>query len=342
MNLLQTLDKALVVHDLRLHPAASELRPLFGAVQAHSTLDIPLRLRGENFGLMCFAQTGQRRNWSRDDVLFASHLATLVEHLVSDAQHLEIQEALERTNRELEQRVSERTAELREALRGLEENSLTDPLTGLRNRRFLMQHLDKDTTLNKRHVASAEAAIDATTIVLFMVDLDHFKHVNDTYGHLAGDAVLVQIKDRLQRVFRESDYLVRWGGEEFLIVARDTLASHAPQLAERVRASIGDDDFILPDGTRIAKTCSVGFASHPFGPPEPELLTWQDVTGLIDMALYAAKRAGRNGWVGLAATDKTDPGALLAAMKHSPRDAVYSGVVEMQTNLNPERVLNAF
>jgi diguanylate cyclase (GGDEF)-like protein len=300
-----------------------------------------LRLRGVNVGVASFGQCGKRRNWTRDDVLFASHIANLVEHLLSDAQHMEIQRELEAANRDLELRVAERTAELETALRALEDMSLTDPLTGLRNRRFLLQHLEKDAALSMRQMRDPAAAREATDTVMFMVDLDHFKHVNDTYGHQAGDAVLIQIKERLLRVFRESDYLVRWGGEEFLIVARATQRSHSARVAERVRTAIADEDFVLPDGTRLAKTCSIGFACHPFISANPLALSWQEVVAMIDMALYAAKRAGRNAWVGLGATHRTEGASLMAQLKASPRETVKRGALLLETNLETERVLNA-
>jgi diguanylate cyclase (GGDEF)-like protein len=340
-SLQRTLEEPLVVHDLRLHPAAAELTPVLGPGDVRSLIEVPLRLRGDNVGVATFGQAGARRNWTRDDVLFASHIANLVEHLLSDAQHLDIQQQLEQSNRDLELRVAERTAELRTALRALEDSSLTDPLTGLRNRRFLLQHLEEDAALNERRAREPSSAnAEASDTVMFMVDLDHFKHVNDTYGHLAGDAVLIQIKERLLRVFRESDYLVRWGGEEFLIVARATLRSQSARLAERVRATIANEDFVLPDGTRLAKTCSIGYASHPFLAHDPLALSWQEVVGMIDMALYAAKRAGRNAWVGFGSTEATEASQVLEKMKASPRDAVMSGVVVLETNLDRARVIN--
>ena len=340
------LGQASVVHDLRLHPARSELDSLFGAGDIRSLLELPLRLRNQNVGVVTFGQSGKRRNWSRDDVLFGSHIANLVEHLLGDTQHLEIQEKLARSNRDLELRVAERTAELQHALHALEESSLTDPLTGLRNRRFLLQHLENDAALTVRRFENRAAARGAnafpdTDLVLFMVDLDHFKQVNDSLGHQAGDAVLIQIKQRLLRVFRESDYLVRWGGEEFLIVARATARSQASRLAERVRATIADEPFVLDDGARLAKTCSVGFACYPFVPASPRALSWQDVVALTDMALYAAKRAGRNGWVGLGAHAGTAAETLAARFKAAPASSVRSGEIEVSTSLDPERVIES-
>ncbi len=344
-ELQRALREASVVHDTRLHPARSELDLLFGVAHIRSLLELPLRLRGENVGVLSFGQSAKRRNWTRDDVLFGSHLANQVEHVLGDSQHLEIQEKLARSNRELEQRVQERTAELEHALLALEESSLTDPLTGLRNRRFLLRHLDNDAALTVRRSESQRLGrggrLPDTDLVLFMVDLDHFKQVNDSLGHQAGDAVLVQIKQRLLRVFRESDYLVRWGGEEFLIVARATARSQAPMLAERGRKTIADEAFMLDDGTRLEKTCSVGFAGYPFIVTEPRALSWQEVVALIDMAMYAAKRAGRNGWVGVGATGRTDAAGLMARFKAAPAAAVRSGHIELTTSLDYERVVDA-
>jgi diguanylate cyclase (GGDEF)-like protein len=111
--------------------------------------------------------------------------------------------------------------------------------------------------------------------------------------------VLVQFGARLRSVLRESDYLVRWGGEEFLAVARDTDRLRAEELAERMRAVIAATPFALDDGGEIAVTCSVGFACVPFELERPQARSWQQVVNLADLGLYAAKRSGRNAWVGV-------------------------------------------
>jgi diguanylate cyclase (GGDEF)-like protein len=339
--LQQRLHQALPVHDVRLHPAAGELTPLLRGADIRSLLEVPLTLYGENVGLVSFGEAGRRRSWTRDDVLYASHIAHVVAQMLSDQHHAEHEQALAETNRSLERRVEERTAALQEALRALNESSLTDPLTGLRNRRFLMQQLDVDAALSARRYESLtrpKSVDNDADLVIFMVDIDHFKHVNDTHGHPAGDAVLMQIKARLQRVFRESDYLVRWGGEEFLIVARSTAREFAGRLAERVRATVADEPFELPDGVRLNKTCSIGFASFPFVVSEPRCIGWQEVVSLVDMALYAAKRAGRDAWVGMIATDKTSAPTLVPALKAGAAGVVSRGEIELSTNLDPVRV----
>jgi len=230
---------------------------------------------------------------------------------------------LRRRQRVLEAKVSERTAELESLSRALEQSSLTDPLTGLRNRRFLSQHIEPDVALSLRQHEDAQRAgvpqpPDAD-LIFFLVDVDHFKSVNDEHGHAAGDAVLVQMRERLQAVFREADYLVRWGGEEFLIVARGTDRAHAPELAERARAAVAEQPFALDNGFVLRCSCSVGFACYPLAQATPRALDWASLVGLADGALYAAKAAGRNAWVGVLGVRA---GVDLAALQAQPRRAL--------------------
>lgn len=210
---------------------------------------------------------------------------------------------------ELEHRVRERTVELRAMHHALEEksaqlqlSSVTDPLTGLHNRRFLSEHIEQDLAAGLRRSQETLAAggqpLDTDNVFL-LLDIDAFKRINDRHGHASGDAVLVQFGARLRSVLRESDYLVRWGGEEFLAVARDTDRLRAEELAERMRAVITATPFALDDGGEIAVSCSIGFACVPFELERPQARSWQQVVNLADLGLYAAKRSGRNAWVGV-------------------------------------------
>ena len=219
-----------------------------------------------------------------------------------------------RHRRVLEARVHERTEALEAATTELhrksielEEASLTDPLTGLRNRRFLDRQMPADAALTLRHY---EPTADTPTagesdqdLLFFLIDIDHFKRINDAHGHMAGDAVLEQMRGRLQQVFRATDYLVRWGGEEFLIVARGTPRGRAAELAERARQAVASQAFELEGGVRLAQTCSVGFSAFPLCPAMPRALDWRSAIDLADAALYEAKEAGRNAWVGLMDAD---------------------------------------
>jgi diguanylate cyclase (GGDEF)-like protein len=234
--------------------------------------------------------------------------------------------------RQLEIQVHERTRELEEA-------SLTDPLTGLRNRRYFTEHIDADVAWAvRRHDEArrhARAAADDADLVFVLVDIDHFKRVNDLHGHAAGDVALRHVARCLQGALRESDTLVRWGGEEFLVVARGLARAWATELAERVRRSVHEQPLALPDGTELRCTVSVGFAAFPMDPGQPQAQGWSDAIRVADAALYLAKRAGRDGWAGVVGTlpgHELDPqerrparewlaSGELALLRSTPRDA---------------------
>jgi diguanylate cyclase (GGDEF)-like protein len=218
--------------------------------------------------------------------------------------------SLRHTKKALEEKVHERTAEL-EAMTlelqlqqtALEESSVRDPLTGLHNRRYLTQCLDADLAMSLRahegHHSYGATFNGTQDLLFFMLDIDHFKEVNDRFGHHAGDVVLRQLSGRLKNVFRDTDYLVRWGGEEFLGVARQAERRTAQELAERVRAAVAGEPFVLDDSSSLAITCSVGFACFPLDDSHPRQLGWTDMVNLADAALYTVKRKGRNGWIGV-------------------------------------------
>lgn len=224
-------------------------------------------------------------------------------------------------SRELENKVAERTAELQnknaeleEAYAQLEAISLSDPLTGLSNRRYLQKLMPMDTAKVQREYdakfSGRPQKKPTPDLSFFILDVDHFKSVNDIHGHTAGDQLLIQLSELLTHACRESDCVVRWGGEEFLIVSRFSDREDAPLLAERIRQSIANHAFTLPDGSALKKTCSIGFACFPFLREAPAALTWEQVIDVADLALYAAKKSGRNRSVGVTASATTDPVGL--------------------------------
>jgi len=238
----------------------------------------------------------------------------------------------------------EKNLELEHAYKALEDVSLTDQLTGLRNRRFFLQHVDADVAMSLRRYddplprrgTNARDAVPGKDLVFFMVDLDHFKEVNDRHGHGGGDAVLVQMQERLREVFRESDYLIRWGGEEFLVLARATRREEAKVVAERIRMAVASRDFALPDGTRLQRTCSIGFACFPFLPSQPRLLSWSQVVELADQGLYLAKRSGRNAWAAVYSTEHTREDGLFPRLMQHLDQALASGEAKLVSSLeNP-------
>jgi diguanylate cyclase (GGDEF)-like protein len=208
-----------------------------------------------------------------------------------------------RENERLEKAVSERSAELAQANIELQEVSLRDPLTGIRNRRFFQTMIAADASQAVRaHRASELTKHDNRDLIFFLVDIDHFKAVNDEYGHDAGDRVLVQIAQRLNSVVRESDFLIRWGGEEFLVVCRAADRSDGEVLASRILKVINGTEFELAGERRVTKSCSVGWAAFPWLPPAFSNLSVDEVLRLADRGLYLAKHQGRNQAVGLVPT----------------------------------------
>ncbi|HEX8611488.1 MAG TPA: diguanylate cyclase [Telluria sp.] len=206
-------------------------------------------------------------------------------------------------NVRLENLVTARTQDLQAANAALQESSMVDPLTGLKNRRFLSALMPEELARTMRQHRCREPGADTAAernidLCLLMVDLDHFKAVNDEHGHAAGDSVLRQVADLMRVACRASDVVVRWGGEEFLIVARNTDRNHAHLLASQVCEAVRSHQFDLGNGVMLHKSCSVGFTAFPLLPGAPERFGWEQALELADQCLYAAKNSGRDGWVG--------------------------------------------
>lgn len=194
----------------------------------------------------------------------------------------------------LQRLVEERTEALAEANLQLEEASQTDQLTGLRNRRYLAAQMPKDLAFYARELRRGGAI--GQVMVFAIIDIDYFKPVNDLHGHAAGDEVLKQIAKVLLGLVRTGDYVVRWGGEEFILVFRPTPPNLLPQLGERVRSAVADHRFDLGAGKSQPITCSIGLVEHPLFFDAQGTLEWEQLLELADRALYHVKRNGRNGW----------------------------------------------
>ncbi|SDY47760.1 diguanylate cyclase (GGDEF) domain-containing protein [Allochromatium warmingii] len=161
----------------------------------------------------------------------------------------------------------------------LRESSLQDVMTGLHNRRFLEEYVETlVATAKRRH----------TVLAILLLDLDYFKMVNDTHGHDAGDAVLKGVAELLKQNVRSSDLVIRFGGEEFLILLPDTNGEMAVKVAEKIRLAVEQYKFRIAGG-ELKKTISVGVALFP----EDSETFWQTLK-YADVALYRAKETGRN------------------------------------------------
>ena len=189
--------------------------------------------------------------------------------------------------------------ELKRTNNVLEEASLTDPLTGLRNRRYFLATIEGDINQVLRSYADHR---DQRTrdLVFYLIDADNFKEVNDRYGHDVGDRVLVEMARRISSAIRHSDVLVRWGGEEFLILSRYTDRTEAETLSARVLAAVSDTPFTFTNPNETTcRTCSIGWAAFPWLSEHPEIVNYEKVLNFADRALREAKRAGKNRAVGL-------------------------------------------
>ena len=234
--------------------------------------------------------------------------------------------------------LADQNARLEDMNNMLLEASLTDSLTGLRNRRFLFEQVTKDIAMVRRRYLELEEGIENIKVfdlAFMMVDLDHFKAINDSCGHLAGDQVLLEIRDVFLKVVRDSDIVIRWGGDEFLIIARDSDPEKAQVLADRIRAAVADAVFSLPDGQIVRTTCSIGFACYPFVRSHPDRVTWEQLLTLADGALYEAKKAERNSWVGYLSTpESVEVPDLYSAIRDRSEELVAQGHLRIRSSFN--------
>jgi diguanylate cyclase (GGDEF)-like protein len=211
--------------------------------------------------------------------------------------------ALVRRRLELERAVAQRNAELIGKNKELEEICLTDPLTATRNRRYFYETVPTDIAQALRSslktVEQESTPAHRQDLIFAFVDIDRFKRVNDELGHAAGDKLLQEFAKRIESVKRRTDDLVRWGGEEFLLVCRSTDRENAPALFARVLEVIREAPFDVGNGVEVHKTCSIGWAPFPWLMDDVGHLSIENVIELADKALYMAKREGRNRSVGL-------------------------------------------
>ncbi|MGX4643659.1 diguanylate cyclase [Massilia sp. SYSU DXS3249] len=205
----------------------------------------------------------------------------------------------------------------------LKQQSVRDPLTGLYNRRHFQEFMRGYEPVDQRGAGtSGEEMVSA----LFLLDVDHFKHINDTWGHGAGDEVLIKISDSLREILRETDMIVRWGGEEFLAFLPAIPRSGLDEVARRLLNGIADTR-VEHQGTRIAANVSIGYAPFPLS-PDGTPLSWERAVNLVDMALYMAKGHGRNrayGVVGFANFGRTS----MEEIEQNLEQAWRAGFVEM-------------
>ena len=219
----------------------------------------------------------------------------------------------------------------------MREASFTDALTGARNRRFFSTVIEDDVRRTLRvHATPPRDRPRNCDLIFYIVDIDHFKNVNDEFGHDRGDGVLTEVARRLTQVVRDSDRLIRWGGEEFLLISRDADRARGDVLAERIMASVGSDPISLGAGQSVRMTCSVGWAPFPWLSESPRTLAFTEVLKLADRAMYLAKQSGRNKSVGVVPGGSPAQGAPVSDWWERPLTLSEGSNVALVRSNGPE------
>lgn len=228
---------------------------------------------------------------------------------------IHIAEALTRINAqikimEVQNRLKQKNKELMEKASRLEQAVKTDELTGLYNKKYILEILGTEIQRSARY---------RKPLSVIMLDIDNFKNINDTYGHLAGDNVLKQVAEIIRSSIREIDFAGRYGGEEFIIVAPETSLSGALRLAERIRYNLENSCLHL-DNKSIFTTISAGVSCKT---PSKACDISKEIKSLLDeadAALYQAKRNGKNRVEGFIPSNKKQQAARNSKLRMYPKD----------------------
>jgi diguanylate cyclase (GGDEF)-like protein len=197
----------------------------------------------------------------------------------------------EHLNRNLGQLVEKKTEEMNLTIQALEHASVSDSLTGVRNRRYVYEILFPEAQALLQRWEFTEKFFG-----VLMLDIDHFKNINDTHGHEAGDRILKQFSSILTDCVRVDDLVVRWGGEEFLVILRDLKPVLLPDLANKIIRQVRSVEFRIADDDRhrLRMTASLGCCLFPFFSRRAEMISLAECIRIADLALYMAKRHGRD------------------------------------------------
>ncbi len=264
---------------------------------------------------------------------FMFSIAALILLLMFTIYRLRIRH-MKRRERELESLVALRTKELREI-------SLQDSLTGLRNRRFVTEIVKPETMIfaeRKKYMLEHKGPRSVHPIDsymgIFILDIDHFKVVNDTLGHDAGDRILKQFSNLLSLAIRKDDIVVRWGGEEFLIILKHTSYSFIEKFARNIKDVIEHTEFIVSEDPRktVNKTCSIGYVSFPFHKEAPDLISFEQAIMLADLGLFYSKKNGRNLAVGVLPTEKLPTQSNLVQILSSINYGIEKGFLRIEAH----------
>lgn len=302
--------------------------------QVKSILSIPIIYRNKLMGVIYLEHD------LAEDVFTEDRIRIL--NILSSQASISIENA--RLYENMEMKVAERTSQLNRANDRFRQLSLLDPLTTLHNRRYISEFVS-EVTMNfitqkdqlKDKKEHRNISIDEKVIGVFLIDLDHFKTVNDTYGHFAGDQVLVSISKILKKQIRIDDYIVRWGGEEFLIILNNTDPSFLDQFASRILKAVKETPLSVTSDKILHKTCSIGYCIMPINQDDPYLLNLEQTINLSDFALYLSKERGRDcaSRISLKSQETPSPACREYLRKLNKSDPVNEDFIEVKTFVNP-------
>ncbi len=248
-----------VVNDMKNDPLTKKFAKDFEDAVVSSLIVIPIVLFDENVGSLFLRAAREKKTFRPREISFCEIVAEAAANALERA-HLF--ESIQKANKRLEHL------------------AVTDGLTGLYNHRFIRERLDDEFERAKRYKVSLSCMI---------IDVDDFKKLNDTYGHLQGDSVLREVASRMLSAIRNTDIVARYGGEEFIVIMPQTGKSGALAEAERLRRRIGDYSFegLPPDGGCVTVTVGVGIFNE-------KMLNADCLVSTADSALYEGKRSGKN------------------------------------------------
>lgn len=233
----------------------------------------------------------------------------------------------------LYRRVKRINQQLMEANSQLEFHAVRDPLTGLFNRRSFVELMRGR---NEQPQPERREPDHSFPDSLILLDIDHFKQVNDLYGHATGDAVLLEVAKRLRNVVRESDTVLRWGGEEFLIFAPKSDPEQIEFLVGRLLNAVGESA-IETDGHSLQVTMTAGFIALPYSTIPETDFDWEKALQIADMALYLGKANGRNRGYGVSAL-KVPPAEGLPVLEQDLTAAIAAGMVDLVEVHGPQKL----
>ncbi len=313
---------------------------------SHSMLAMALNLDRKLDDFLILDNTKDPQMFEPSDI---QNLLRFREHAISAISKAKILDLLQeekiKTDKALEH-ARQTNKKLEKARQELEEMSFTDPLTKLHNRRFLTTFIQKELSktirfYHQRNINDSPP-VEKAAIGFAMLDIDHFKYINDTFGHDSGDLVLKQVAHILKKNCRESDIIIRWGGEEFLIVCLNINAEEVKFLSDRIKTAIEKQVFVVTNEKTLNRTCSMGFACYPFIASDIKALDYEHMIAIADKCLYVAKTSGRNAWVGVSGTKKTSRKDIPSILNSQFSKLITKGILKICTSLPDVNSLSVF